>query len=64
MAKKTNVSLYRALHQLRKGNLHRALGVESGSKIPSPKLEEGLNSENEHVRKMSQFAKTMSGFKH
>lgn len=60
---KHNVSLYRALHTLRKGGLHKALGVAAGDKIPASKLEEGLNSKNEHVRKMSSFAKTMSGFK-
>jgi hypothetical protein len=60
---KHNVSLYRALHHLRKGGLHKALGVASGDKISDSKLKEGLNSDNEHVRKMSNFAKTMSGFK-
>lgn len=62
--KKHNVSLYRALHHLNKGGLHRALGVDENSPIPKDKLEKALNSNSEHVRKMAQFAKTMSHFKH
>lgn len=64
MAKKHNVSLYRAMHHLRKGGLHRALGVPEGEKIPAEKLEQARNSSNEHVRKMANFAHTMGGFKH
>jgi hypothetical protein len=64
MAKKHNVSLYRSLHHLRKGGLHRALGVASGEKIPAAKLASAANSDNEHVRKMAQFAKTMKSWKH
>jgi len=62
--KKHNVSLYRALHHLNKGGLHRALKVPEGTPIPAAKLAAGKNSQNEHVRKMSQFAATMSSFKH
>jgi hypothetical protein len=60
---KHNVSLYRALHHLRKGGLHRALGVDAGDKIPASKLEvhEG---DSTHVKHMKNFAKTMSKFKH
>jgi hypothetical protein len=61
---KHNVSLYRAMHQLRKGNLHKALGVPEGETIPADKLESARNSDNEHVRKMANFAHTMGGFKH
>lgn len=64
MAKKHDVSLYRALHHLRKGGLHRALGVPSGEKIPSGKLASARNSNNEHVRKMANFAHTMKSWKH
>lgn len=60
---KHNVSLYRALHHLRKGGLHRALGVKSGEKIPAGKLAVHEN-DSEHVKHMKNFAKTMSGFKH
>lgn len=64
MAKVKNPSLYRAMHRLRKGGLHRALGVPEGEKIPAAKLEAARNSSNEHVRKMAEFAHTMGGFKH
>jgi hypothetical protein len=59
-----NVSLYRALHHLRKGGLHRALGVKEGEKIPADKLASAKNSDNEHIRHMANFAATMSHFKH
>jgi hypothetical protein len=64
MAKPHNVSLYRSLHHLNKGGLHRALGVPEGEKIPAKKLAAARNSQNEHVRKMAEFAHTMSSFKH
>jgi hypothetical protein len=64
MAKAKNPSLYRAMHHLRKGGLHRALNVPEGEKIPVDKLESARNSKNEHVKKMANFAHTMSGFKH
>jgi hypothetical protein len=64
MAKAKNPSLYRALRHLRSGGLHRALHVAPDEKIPESKISAGLHSDNEHIRKMSQFAKTMSGFKH
>lgn len=59
-----NPSLYRALHHLRRGGLHRALGVLEGESIPKEKLEKAKNSESEHVRHMANFASTMSHFKH
>jgi hypothetical protein len=59
-----NVSLYRALHHLKSGGLHRALGVEEGTPIPKEKLAAARNSKNEHVRHMANFAKTMGDFKH
>ena len=59
-----NPSLYRSLHQLRKGNLHRALGVAEGDKIPAAKLSAARHSSNEHIRKMAEFAHTMSTWKH
>jgi len=59
-----NVSLYRAMHHLNKGGLHRALGVPEGEKIPAAKLESAKNSSNEHVAHMANFAATMGKFKH
>lgn len=61
---KHNASLYRAMHHLRKGGLHRALHIPEGEKIPVERLEAAKNSKNEHVRHMANFAHTMSGFKH
>jgi hypothetical protein len=62
--KKHNVSLYRALHHLNKGGLHRALGVPENEDIPADKLAAAKNSKNEHVRHMANFAATMGHFKH
>lgn len=59
-----NPSLYRALHHLRKGGLHRALNVPEDKKIPSEKLDAAKHSQNEHVRHMANFAHTMASFKH
>ena len=64
MAKAKNPSLYRSLHQLRKGGLHRALGVPEGEKIPAAKVAAARHSSNAHVANMANFAHTMSGFKH
>jgi len=62
--KKHNVSLYRALHHLNKGGLHRALGISPDKEIPKEKIEAAKNSNSEHVRHMANFAATMSHFKH
>lgn len=59
-----NTSLYRAMHHLRKGGLHKALGVPEHESIPAEKLEEARNSKNEHVKHMANFAHTMKTFKH
>lgn len=59
-----DVSLYRAMHHLNKGGLHRALGVPEGEKIPAEKLEAAKHSKNEHVRHMANFAATMGHFDH
>lgn len=65
MAKKVkNPSLYRSLHRLRKGGLHRALGVAEGEKIPADKLAAARNSKNSHVAHMANLAHTMKSWKH
>ncbi len=56
-------SLYRAIHHMRRGGLHKALSVPEGTKIPSKKLDAAAHSDNEHIRKMASFAKTLKGFK-
>ena len=59
-----NVSLYRAMHHLRKGGLHRALGVPEGETIPKERVEKAEHSTNEHVAHMARMADTMEGFHH
>ena len=61
---KHNASLYRAMHHLRKGGLHRALGIPEGETIPADRLEAAKNSKNSHVAHMANFAGTMKGFSH
>lgn len=59
-----NQSLYRAIHHMRKGGLHRALGVPENETIPAEKVEAATHSENPHVVHMANFAKTLKGFSH
>lgn len=54
-------SLYRAIHHMRKGGLHRALHVPEGDKIPAEKIEAAKHSKNEHVKHMANFATTLKG---
>ena len=61
MAKGHNTSLYRAMHHLRKGGLHRALGVPEGESIPEEKLAVHEN-DSEHMKHMKNFARTLKGF--
>jgi len=58
-----NPSLYRAIHHMRKGGLHRALGVPEGENIPAEKLAAAKHSSNPHVVHMANFASTLKGFK-
>jgi hypothetical protein len=64
MAKAKNPSLYRAMHKLRKGGLHRALHIPEGETIPKSKVAAAARSKNPHVAKMAHFAQTMGKFKH
>lgn len=45
------------------GALHRSLGVPSGQKIPTKKLNAALRSDNPTLRRRAQLAKTLKGFK-
>lgn len=58
-----NPSLYRAIHHMRKGGLHRALGVPQDENIPEAKIEAATKSSNPHVVHMANFAKTLKGMK-
>lgn len=60
---KHDPSLYRAIHQLRHGNLHKALGIAEDEKIPAERLEKARKSKNSHVMHMANMAHNMSKFK-
>lgn len=49
---------------IKKGALHRALGVPAGKKIPAKKLAQGAKSKNAHVRRMVASAKGLKAMKH
>ena len=60
MAEKTkNPSLMRAVHHLRHGGLHRALGIDEDSTIPKERVEAATHSTNKHVAAMARFAQTL-----
>jgi hypothetical protein len=61
---KHNPSLYRAMHHLRKGGLHRALHVPAGETIPKERVEAATHSSNAHVAHMANMAQTMGHFHH
>lgn len=64
MEKPRSPSLYRAMHQLRRGNLHRALNVPENEVIPAERVEAATHSDNKHLAAMARFAQTMKKFKH
>lgn len=45
---------------MKKGALHRALGVPEGEKIPAKKLAKGAKSKSPLMRKRVALAKTLS----
>lgn len=47
---------------MKKGALHKKLGVPQGEKIPAEKLEKAAHSENPETRKQAALAKTFKGF--
>lgn len=49
---------------LKKGALHKSLGVPMGKKIPSDELESALNSRNPLTRKRANFAKVSKTWHH
>ena len=54
-----------AMHlKLKKGALHKDLGVPEGKKLTSEELNKGLHSKNPLTRKRARFAKTMRKWKH
>lgn len=60
---KHDPSLYRAIHGLRHGRLHRALHVPLDKPIPESKLSAAKHSDNPSVVHMANFASTLKSFK-
>ena len=52
------------LSGLKKGALHRDLGVPQGDKIPAKKIEKATHSDNETLRKRAQFAENAKHWQH
>ncbi len=48
---------------MKKGKLHRELGVAEDKKIPAKKLVKAEHSKNPTIRKEAVLAKTLKGFK-
>lgn len=49
---------------LKKGALHKDLGVPADKPIPEGKLQKALHSKNETLRKRAQFAENAKHFHH
>ena len=47
---------------MKKGALHKELGVPEGKKIPAKKLEKAEHSKNPTERRRAVLAKTLKGF--
>ena len=50
--------------KLKKGALHKELGVPQGKKIPEAKLQKALHSKNSLTRKRAQFAENAKHWNH
>lgn len=50
--------------KLKKGALHRELGVSSGKKIPKSRIAKAAHSKNPLLAKRARFAQTMAKWKH
>jgi len=55
-------SIYRVIHHLHHGGLHKALGIPEDETIPQERLEKAMHSSNDHVRHMALLAHTMEGW--
>jgi len=61
--KESDMSFHRSMAGLKKGGLHRALGIDPNEKIPKDRVKEAKNSDNPHVRSMAVMADNMSHWK-
>ena len=57
---KTDKWIQKATKPSTKGDLHKALHVPQGEKIPKGKIEKASHSKNAHLRHMAQFAKNVA----
>lgn len=48
---------------MKKGALHKELGVPQGEKIPEKKMKKALHSDNPKMRKQANLARTLSGLR-
>ena len=48
---------------IKKGALHKELGVKAGKKIPEKKLEKAEHSKNKKEAKRARFAEELKGFR-
>jgi hypothetical protein len=50
--------------RIKKGALHRALGIPEGETIPQGALDRARRSKDPHLRKMARLAETLRGLNH
>jgi hypothetical protein len=60
MVDKTKDGLWISKMGMKKGALHKSLGVPEGEKIPKKKLKKAEHSKNPTVRKRAVLAETLS----
>jgi len=63
MVDKTKDGLWISKMGMKKGALHRELGVPEGKKIPAKKLKKAEHSKNPTEKKRAILAETLKGFK-
>ena len=63
MVDKTKDGLWISKMGMKKGALHRELGVPEGKKIPAKKLKKAEHSKNPTQKKRAILAETLKGFK-
>ncbi len=59
-----DMNILESIEDIKKGAFHRWLGKSPDEKITDEDIEKGLESDDEHVRKMAEFAKNARLWKH
>lgn len=49
--------------KMKKGALHKDLGVPTGKKIPAKKLSKAMHSDNPRIARRARLARTLSGLR-